>query len=664
MVLAAAILWEDRDIFRVASYEQADDAANALSINRAKHGDEIYGNYSRFNFRHPGPAFVYVYAAGEIVLEDWLGAISPRQNAHILTGILLQVSFLALAIGISASYARSPWRAMWLLAGIALVHFSFVPGAFTRIWPPLVLIMPFALFIVAAASVASGRTGHLVWLALSAGFLLHGHIAQFLFVGIILAAVVGAILLRRLGGGSQPLPSRPQVLILALIAALTALPWVIDATRGRESNIFNIWLHIKRSANDPLRPGWLVSLEDTCSYFCYCTRQNDWFSPGASLTLLQFVKAYGSGIGAALVALASCGYVLWHGRRTRVPSAIFQRYLAGMCALAALLCVIWARRQDGGVAYFNSLFIFGLMMAIWVIPGLGIAENATGSATALILGALLVSFALAGSRYSRIPDFMESGDLGREAALKVPYWLSKEAHPGRPKLIIFSHDDWGEAVAVAAALNRLGFAFYVPESDSGIWKQMFGEDHVIQSLEQARSLRPFSWWRPALGRRDEPRLVGELGDDSAGHERSRFPFNFDLRHPKESFGLSKPESEMTWTESRVVLMRLWSEPARSDVRMTLRASALPFVHGFSQRVRIMVNGTLLPEFVVSQLSDYSVAVPKGSWNAGATPGLVDLEWGLPDSYRLEALPGSKYPEARLLGVCLYSLKFQLVDGGR
>jgi hypothetical protein len=552
---------------------------------------------------------------------------------------------------------------MWLLSGIALVHFSFVPGAFTRIWPPLVLMMPFALFVVAAASVASGRTGHLVWLALSAGFLLHGHVAQFLFVGVMLTAAAGIMLLRRLRGGSQPPPTRPQILIIALIATLTVLPWIIDATRGRESNIFDVWLHMKQSANDPLRPGWLVSLADTCSYFCYCTRQNDWFSPGASLTLLQFVRAYAFGIGAALIAISSCGYVLWRGRRRQVPSALFQRNLAGMCALAALLCVVWAHRQDGGVAYFNSLFIFGLMMAIWVIPGLSIADDATAAATAPILGALFASFAIAGSRYGRIPDFMESGSLGQEAAQKVPHWLSNEAHPGRPKLIIFSHDDWGEAVAVAAALNRLGIAFYVPESDSGIWKEMFGDDHVLQSLEESRALGPFSWWRPALGRRDEPRLVSELGDDSAGHEPSRFPFDFDLLHPRESFGLSKPEAEMTWTESRVVLMRVWSEPARSDVRITFRASALPFVHGFSQRVRIMVNGTLLPEFVVSRLSTYSVTVPKGSWNAGASPGLVDLEWGLPDSYRLEALPKSKDPEARLLGICLYSLKFQLVDVG-
>jgi hypothetical protein len=301
------------------------------------------------------------------------------------------------------------------------------------------------------------------------------------------------------------------------------------------------------------------------------------------------------------------------------------------------------------------------MMAMGVIPGLAIAESATGGAAALVFAALVGASAAAAGRFGERPDYLLSDALGQDAAVKVPRWMSRDAPPRRPKLLIFPHDKWDEAATVAAALNRLGVRFFVPESDNEVWKVMFGEEHVLQSIEEVRALGPISWWKPALGRPTAAgRLVRDPGDDSSGHERRRFPLDFDLRHPGESFGLSKPEGDMTWTESRVVLMRLWSEPARSDVRITLRANALPGAHGGSQRVRVLLNGRMLQEILVSQLSDYSITVPRDCWNGGSSPGLVELAWELPDSCRPVAQAGSDSADSRLLGVCLRSLEFGLV----
>ena len=664
LVLVSVVLFGDRGLFRTPVYEQADDAANALSIDSAKHGAEIYGNYSRFYFRHPGPAFAYVYAAGEAILEDGLGLVASRHNAHLLTGILLQAAFLALAIGIAASHTGNPSRSTLLLTGVALVHFAFVPGSFVQIWPPLVLIMPFALFTVAAASVASGRTEDSLWLALGAAFLLHGHIAQLMFVGAVLVLVLGILAYRRLKGESIQLPATGRCVGVLIVAALTALPWVIDASRGRDSNIFDVWLHIKRSANDPLRPNWTTSVADTASYFCYCVRQNDWFSPGATRNSWQFLRSCGLGAFAAFSGFSACGLSLWRGRASRTPSAVFQRCLAGICSVSIFLCVIWARRQDGGITFFNSLFIFGLMMAIWVIPILTLAEEASGRTIGAVVVILAGALAANVGRYGELPYYMEIDALGREAAAKVARALSKETHPEKPKLLIFSHDDWDKAVTVAAALNRMGIRSYVPQSDYGIWRIMFGGDHVLDSVDQVKALGPFSWWRPARGSKDGARLVDDLRDEFPNRERSTFPFAFDLQHPEESFGLSVPEDHGTWTESKVVFFRLWSELARSDVRMTFRASAVPLERGEFQRVRILVNGTALPEILVTGLSDFSVTVPRTAWNGGTPPGLVELAWGLPDSARLAAQPHPTESDSRLLGLCLHRLRFELIAPGR
>ncbi len=646
-------------MLRTPRYEQADDAANALSIDRAKHGAEIYGNYSRFDFRHPGPAFVYVYAAGEAVLEDGLGLVKPRHNAHLLTGILLQAAFLALAIGIAASHSERPRRLVVLLTAAALVHFAFVPGAFVQVWPPLVLIMPFALFTVAAASVGSGRTGNALWLALSAAFLLHGHVAQLLFVGALLPLVALMLAVRRLSGEAVPIPSARVCLGVGLVAGLTVLPWILDARLGRESNLFDIWLHVKQSKSDPLRPDWPTSVADTASYLCYCTTQNAWFGPGAAAGRWEFLRVYGLGGLVSAAGAGFCGITLWRRRSSHSRSAVFQRCLAVVGVAALILCVVWARRQDGGVTFFNSLFIFGLMMAIWVIAGMTVAEESSGRTFKAAVAVLAAAMAATALRFGKLPDYMEGDEVGREAAEKVPRALSQEAHPRNAKLLVFSHDDWDQAATVAAALNRMGIRSFVPESDFGDWRVLFGRDHVIDSLDQVLSLGPFDWWRPTRGQGVRAQLADTLRDEFPRGAPSRFPFSFDLQHPVESFGLSKPENGFTWTESRVVFFRLWSEPARSSVRLKFRASALPLERGESQRVRILVNRSALPEIRVTKPSQYSVSVPKDSWNAGTPRGVVEVAMELPDCARLAAQPNALETDRRLLGICLHSLEFEL-----
>src|SRR5690242_4267503 len=76
--------------------EVGDGASNALQIDNAKGGTEIYGNYSRFGFNHPGPAFWYVYAAGEYLLHDLTGVVPTPHNAHSLASLALQVTCFSL----------------------------------------------------------------------------------------------------------------------------------------------------------------------------------------------------------------------------------------------------------------------------------------------------------------------------------------------------------------------------------------------------------------------------------------------------------------------------------------------------------------------------------------------------------------------------------------
>ncbi|HWA88130.1 MAG TPA: hypothetical protein VG710_18015, partial [Opitutus sp.] len=167
--------------FQTPMLEYADAAVNALQIENAKHGRELYGNYSRFHIHHPGPVFFYLYAGGEILFHDWLHLAPAPGNAHLFTGLLVQALFFALAL---TTLARSlPRMFLPLILLAAAFYFRSVDGAFTSIWPPHVLLMPFLCFLAASVSFATGRASILPLVVLCGGLLVHGHVAQPLFVG-------------------------------------------------------------------------------------------------------------------------------------------------------------------------------------------------------------------------------------------------------------------------------------------------------------------------------------------------------------------------------------------------------------------------------------------------------------------------------------------------
>lgn len=162
VVFLAVLLILNRDLFRVPIFEYTDFAANALQVERAKHFRELLGNYSRWGFHHPGPAFFYIFALSEKVLHDWLHLVPSEMNAHILSMVVLNTAFLFGAIGVVATYCRSrlfPPAALALSLLFIYVVNRTIPGsAIFSIWMPHVLLFCFLFFITVCASVAAGRS--------------------------------------------------------------------------------------------------------------------------------------------------------------------------------------------------------------------------------------------------------------------------------------------------------------------------------------------------------------------------------------------------------------------------------------------------------------------------------------------------------------------------
>ena len=140
-------------------------------------------------------------------------------------------------VAVGYGWTRSVGGAAATLAVVALFG-ALHPTGFSSDWMPYVFVPAYFAFPVAIASVAAGRTQD-CWLAALAGwFLIHGYAPFLLFVPVLAAAAVAAVLWRRwrerakaepISNGPCFHPRAPRVWIpVAAISAVFALPIVIE----------------------------------------------------------------------------------------------------------------------------------------------------------------------------------------------------------------------------------------------------------------------------------------------------------------------------------------------------------------------------------------------------------------------------------------------------
>src|ERR1700685_1518523 len=80
VVLLAVLVARNAFLFSNSYYEAADEGANSILIEQARHFKLLVGNYSRLGFNHPGPAYLYVQAWGEEFWYDLLHAVPTPWN--------------------------------------------------------------------------------------------------------------------------------------------------------------------------------------------------------------------------------------------------------------------------------------------------------------------------------------------------------------------------------------------------------------------------------------------------------------------------------------------------------------------------------------------------------------------------------------------------------
>ena len=178
LLLTLCLLFINSAVFSQPMIEYADFAANALQVQRAKTGHELLGNYSRFEFHHPGPAFMYMMAGGEFLFYDWTRIVPAPFNGELLACILFNCALLTVALLVIQTHlpgslfpALAIAASVWFVSAVNITSLAAdgLHGGLVSPWMPHMLLTPFLVFVAAIVSASTGRTEHLPVSALAGG---------------------------------------------------------------------------------------------------------------------------------------------------------------------------------------------------------------------------------------------------------------------------------------------------------------------------------------------------------------------------------------------------------------------------------------------------------------------------------------------------------------
>jgi hypothetical protein len=603
------------NLFGDAVFEMGDFAVNALQINRAAECGEIHGNYSRWRFNHPGPAFFYIYAWGEKMFHHWIPLTKSPHQSHALAAIILQSIFFGL--GVASLSKLSGLRLPLFFSSIVLVHLSLADRSAACIWAPSWLLGPtFALYPVAAL-VSLGNVSFLPVLVLTGGFLLHAHVAQPLFVGpIVLFAICGLILnLKRQGfraGIFWP------ALWTTLAASLIALPLLLDALQLEDSNLTKIIAHLARSSEDG--KSFIQSLVYLGSFFVYNPTPEQIVS---ALTWDDFLLlCRQASLVACLVGIFFAGSFFFAARRWAGVKRLIFLSIGGV-----VLSVQWGMMQSGEMYAFNSYFFYSLILLLLAPACLfvdaGLSFFAAPVRYAMPLSLSLVALAVP----VQVPAFIQSSE---KAPVVVQNALSA-VHDRESVKLQFKPEDWPMAAAVALQLDRAKVSFLVDEE----WGFMFGKEHVASTAHSDVHQIWHVESATAAEGRIHPMLVLQ-----------------DVPMIEVSFSFDSPQlSFENW--SHVEPSHRWSLGTLSSVSFSIDAGNQSarrlLVKGWSlgvQRMGISLNGRKIHDATLTGAPQLLVIdLPSGLLGIGDNT----LKFDLPDA----RVPGTGDP--RTLGFALESI---------
>lgn len=586
LLLIAVVLFANSQLFTTPIIEHTDYAANSRQIYHAKHFQELLGNYSRWRFHHPGPAYFYLLAAGEFILYDVLGIVPAAHNAQIVTIIIFNSFLLFASIRIFQRYCASLWFTP--IATALALYFIYVVNttvplynaALVSVWTPHMLMFTFLFFCVTSASLASGSLRDLPWVVLSGSMLVHGHVAQVLFAGVLGSAAICIAFGRewiKYRGWAWLAADRKIIGISIFIAVLFALPICIELMAHEPDNLDHIRAYTQTHSG--AQNGLRTSIEYFFSYLLHIPDQEQVIKPAGTALAPQFLaRAYARNYVAFLLAIAAMAVSVRVVKREQAPP--FVRYALMVTGVASVLFLIWALNISGPLYNFNGFFIYSLQL-IWLFSGAFVLSSAAPAVPPrFVIAGLTCAIVLQGTRFARLQNPYTGVPEIKRIADQVPRTSG---------VIQLAFDDmtWAHAEGISNALTRRGQTFCVgPE-----WAFSFGYGSACQPGVRGPRLL----------------LAGKAIDACSHcvvlHKDSQFyayylpqrslemPIRIETKdffEQKDGFHGFEPDGRWTRRQSSISFKLSPNSLGSSEYRVTLAGSTLP-----DRPARVVVNQTAI-----------------------------------------------------------------------
>lgn len=538
LIISMQVVYYGDFIFGAAVFETGDFAANALQIYEAKRFNELYGNYSRWGFYHPGPAFFYVYSLGEFFFYDSSFLNSPHQ-AHILIGLLLQVVFYLWAIKILYSYFSNVILLLILIT-LTLLGGIYAHHMFISIWAPHVLLMPFLLLLVSFASVIEGNYENYIPLVLSSCFLVHGHVAQPLFV-FTLFFFAFAYSIYSVNDKRKLLRVNSffnkTMIICTTILIIFLSPLCIDILQGDSSNFIKYINHIESHSSETK-----TTLQSIAYFFSFINfDQYPEKSINEDFNFFVIFKNYGiMASGWIIIGLISLS--LSFNKKYIFKNKEFAKTLNVGFILTCLLSIYWGVIMDGPMFSFNAYFNYSILFIPFIVPVYYLVIFFNKKIIPIVLIGLIMTIFFF---FSKEQPIQSNTLYGKTIEQNVKILLQEQ--PRKKYLIDFPSQYWSTAISVALALKRLNSEFYINDE----WGYIFGNDNTlgynnIKNKEELNTL-----------------LLVDSSENGALHLHSTI--GFLLREPLSY----RIEYEKGWT-NRENANYLWSNGEFSTIRIINR----------------------------------------------------------------------------------------------
>ncbi len=215
------------------AYPVSDKALIELATINAIDGRQLYGPYSRYGWKHPGPLLFYL-------LAPFYAAAGSRTAGLAAGALAINLAALAAALWVLVRHA-GPALTVAFVALIALYPMR-VPGLVVSSWNAHATFFASAALVVIGAVVAAGRIRLLPLFLAVASFVLQTHVATFPLVFATAALVVAATGRRWIGAAAEEREAlKAQANRAAwVLAALWLLPLVEELSRPA-GNMSAMW---------------------------------------------------------------------------------------------------------------------------------------------------------------------------------------------------------------------------------------------------------------------------------------------------------------------------------------------------------------------------------------------------------------------------------------